>query len=432
MGVQTTLNIPRLPASRKDDLDAATLAAIRKTGVHPIIVNDIYSPHFFRKERIQIWYGGSGSGKSDAKATELLLKCLCQPYCRVMFCRKVFDSIRMSQFQLLKDLIKRYDFDDFFSVTEANMKIVCLLNGNILFARGLDDVDKITSVADITDIWIEEPIDRRGSISSSDFTELNRRLRCPKATNHLHFTFNPISKESWIYDYFFRSNEYEAFCLKTTYQDNYYSPEEIGRQFEVLKTKKPDEYKVYALGEWGSLKQGLVFPEYKIIPEFPTNCQKRGYGLDWGFYPDPTAVIECGIQNRRLILNEVIYETNLTSRTRAEMMTRRGIPKAAKIIADRNPEAIEEMKIQGFWGIVAAAKGPGSVKAGLDQMREFELCITERSKNLKTELDNYSWAVDRKTEQPTGDPIDEFNHALDAGRYWVMECATERKGVYFA
>lgn len=408
------------------------MAAIRKAGVHPILVNDVYNPHFFRKERIQIWYGGSGSGKSDAKATELLLKCLCQPYCRVMFCRKVFDSIRMSQFQLFKDLIKRYGFEPFFSVTEQNMKIVCKANGNVLFARGLDDVDKITSVADITDIWIEEPIDRRGSISSADFTELNRRLRCEKASNHIHLTFNPISIQSWIYDYFFRSNDYGAFALKTTYLDNHYTPEEIGRQFELLKSKKPDEYKVYALGEWGSLKQGLVFPEYEICDEFPADCKKTGYGLDWGFYPDPTALVRCGTKDGKLYLDEEIYETNHTSATRAAKMDMLGIKRGAKIVADRNPEAIAELKAKGFFNIIPAKKGEGSVKSGISAMHGFQIVITRRSVNLKTELDNYSWVADRHTETLTGVPEDRFNHAIDAARYWVMEEVVAARGVRFA
>jgi len=408
-----------LPASRFRELSASVPAA-RAKGFCPVFVNDAFDQHFFRKERIQIWYGGSGSGKSDAKATELLLKCITRPYCRVMFCRKVFDSIRMSQFQLFNDVIKRNGFEEFFNVTDHNMKIVCRDNGNILFARGLDDVDKITSVADVTDVWIEEPIDKKGSISSSDFTELNRRLRCPIATNHIHLTFNPITSESWIHDYFFKSNEYEAFKLCTTYKDNYFSPPEMARQFEILKNKKPDEYKVYALGEWGRLKQGLVFPEYTIIESFPMDCSKWGYGLDWGFYPDPTALIRSGIKHGALILDEVIYENNHTSGSRAETMKSRGVLPTTKIIADPNPEAIAEMKTKGYYNIVPAKKGPGSVKAGIDHMKEFSIMLTARSVNLKKEFDNYSWMVNRHSEEPTGDPEDAWNHGIDAARYWTM------------
>jgi phage terminase large subunit len=300
-----------------------------------------------------------------------------------------------------------------------------------MLSGGLDDVEKLKSVPDITDIWVEEPIDKRGSMSSSDFTELNRRLRSPKASNHVHFTFNPITSDSWLHDYFFKSGEYAPFVLKTTYLDNHFSPPDQVREYEILARVKPEEYKVYALGEWGSLKQGLVFPEYEIVPDFPSDCRYSGYGLDWGFYPDPTAVVRCGVKNGVLYLDEVIYAQNLTSGTRAEEMRRAGVPHSSKIVADRNPEATEELKKLGFYGIVPASKGAGSVKAGIDAMRNYRICITRRSENIKRELDNYSWRADRHSETLTGEPVDAFNHALDAARYWVVECATPKKGVRF-
>jgi len=97
------------------------LALLRASGRHPIIVNDVYLPHFDRPERIQIWYGGSGSGKSDAKATQLLLKCLTAKYCRVLFSRKFATQIRDSQFQLFKDLIARYGLQPYFKIMESEL-----------------------------------------------------------------------------------------------------------------------------------------------------------------------------------------------------------------------------------------------------------------------------------------------------------------------
>lgn len=394
---------------------------MRAAGLLPIVANDIYLQNRFRPERIQILYGGSGSGKSDWKATELLLRSLLDPYRRIMFCRKVGDTIRMSQFQLFKDVIKRYNLAPFFTVREADMRITCNQNGNVLFARGLDDVDKVMSIAEVTDIWLEEPLDRRGSISSSDFTELDRRLRSLLASNHIHLTFNPINRDSWIHDYFFKSDNYAPFALRTTYLDNHFSPPEQVRQFEILKKQKPEEYKVYALGEWGRLAQGLIFPEYKIIEAFPPGCRRWGYGLDWGFYPDPCAVVRVGVKGDTLILDEIIYENNLISATRDKLMKERGVSRYAKIHADNAPEAIEEMKAKGWHNISAATKGKGSVVAGLDIMKSFNIQITARSKNLKRELDHYSWEIDRRSEQPTGNPVDAWNHAIDAARYWVLE-----------
>ena len=420
------MKVHLFPASRKDS--AAAFEYFRRKGL-VFTVNDCYLPHFDRPERVQIWYGGSGSGKSDAKATQLLWKCLTKPYCRVLFARKYAKQIRDSQFQLFKDLISRYSLQPYFKVLESEMDIICLQNENRLMSGGLDEVDKLKSIPDITDIWVEEPMDKKGNISSADFRELNRRLRSPKASNHIHFTFNPISRESWLFDYFFRGDEYKPFNLKTTYLDNHYSPDNQHHEYEIPKTRDPEEYKVYALGEWGSLKQGLVFPEYEIVSEFPNDCRKWGYGLDWGFYPDPCTLIRCGIKNGVLFLDEMFYLNNLTSATRDKIMKEAGVSKNVHILADRNPEAIAEMRAKGWYNIKEAKKGAGSVKAGLNIMHNFKVCITARSKNLKTELDNYEWAIDGHTEKPTGEPVDAYNHAIDAARYWVSDTVHERTGI---
>lgn len=426
------MNVQLIPASVGVRYGAADIAKLRSIGVLPVVVNDCYLQNKFRPERVQILFGGSGSGKSDWKATELLLKCMMPgKFCRVLFARKFREQVRDSQFLLFKGLIARYGLQDVFQIKESEMDIICRTTGNLLLSGGLDDVDKLKSIPDITDVWLEEPIDRKGSILSSDFTELDRRLRCPLASNHIHFTFNPVSKDSWIHDYFFKSDAYAPFALKTTYLDNHFSPPKQARQFEILKEKKPDEWAVYAMGEWGSLKQGLVFPEYSIVKDFPKDCKKTGYGLDWGFFPDPTAVVRCGIKGDVLYLDEVVYEHHLTSQTRADMMKRRGVLPNAQIIADRNPEAIAELKAKGFFRIEAATKGAGSIKAGLDAMHNFKICITERSKNLKMELDNYEWEKDRRNDAPTGEPVDDWNHAIDAARYWVAQATATKNTVRF-
>jgi len=420
-------NIRFLPASKAKGLTPEQVQYIGSVGNFlPIVVNDIYIPHYKRPERIQILYVGAGSGKSDWKATELLIKVLTEPYCRVLFVRKDHVTVRHSQFQLFKDQIARYNLQAYFTVLETPMIIRCH-NGNVMLSGGLDDVDKLKSIADITDIWLEEPLDKRGSITADDFLELDRRVRTTKASNHIHFTFNPISQDSWINDYFFKAQDYEPFILKTTYLDNHFSPESQHLTFERLRVRNYQQYLVYALGEWGTLTEGLIFKEYTIVPDFPSDAQKQGYGLDFGFYPDPTALVHCGIYEGRLYIDEIMYDYNMTSHIRAKTMKERAVSPKLRIIADRNPEAIKEISGLGFPKIEAADKGPGSIANGLELLGNYPICITARSVNLKKELDNYSWVIDKRTGKPTGDPIDEWNHAIDAARYWASKHITSQK-----
>lgn len=256
------LQVSFLPASGAAGMSRAGYLGL--TGNYPVIVNDVYLNNCLinergkfspRRERIQILYGGSGSGKSDFKATELLLKSLLNPYFRCIFARKVGATIRDSQFKLFKDLIRRNMWTPFFQVKESEMDIICTLTGNELLSAGLDNVDKLKSIPDVTDIWLEEPINRKDdSVEVTDFTELNRRLRSPKASNHIHMTFNPISMGTWIYQLLFKENIYNTYALKTTYRDNHYSPTDTHDEFERLRRVDFQEWDIYANGNWGQMK----------------------------------------------------------------------------------------------------------------------------------------------------------------------------------
>jgi phage terminase large subunit len=54
-------------------------------------------------------------------------------------------------------------------------------------------------------------------------------------------------------------------------------------------------------------------------------------------------------------------------------------------------------------------------------VQRFRIFVHINSQNLQRELENYTWQRDRKTEQILDKPIDEFNHGMDAMRYWGME-----------
>ena len=53
-------------------------------------------------------------------------------------------------------------------------------------------------------------------------------------------------------------------------------------------------------------------------------------------------------------------------------------------------------------------------------MLELNIKVTKRSYNLLEELRNYTWDKD-KDENFINEPIDAWNHGIDASRYWVLE-----------
>jgi hypothetical protein len=120
------MNVRLIPASVGVKYGAADIAKLRSIGVLPVVVNDCYLQNKFRPERVQILFGGSGSGKSDWKATELLLKCMMPgKFCRVLFARKFREQVRDSQFLLFKGLIARYGLQDVFQIKESQKWTSC-------------------------------------------------------------------------------------------------------------------------------------------------------------------------------------------------------------------------------------------------------------------------------------------------------------------
>jgi phage terminase large subunit len=52
------------------------------------------------------------------------------------------------------------------------------------------------------------------------------------------------------------------------------------------------------------------------------------------------------------------------------------------------------------------------IRDSIMSILNYELIVTSCSKNLIFELNNYKWSDNKKDE-----PIDQFNHAIDAFRY---------------
>jgi len=52
-------------------------------------------------------------------------------------------------------------------------------------------------------------------------------------------------------------------------------------------------------------------------------------------------------------------------------------------------------------------------------MQEYHIKITKRSIHVKKEIDNYVYDQDRDGRY-LNQPVDEFNHAIDATRYIIL------------
>ena len=230
--------------------------------------------------------------------------------------------------------------------------------------------------------------------------------------------FNPDA-EFWAHTEVLKDHNAEFLLL--TYKDNEGLPPETLEDLLIKVEKaKTSEYwknwcKVYIDGEIGQL-QDTIF-QFTTCENIPKDAEFIGYGLDWGFTNDPTALVEMRRYDSKLYLNELIYERKMTNSDIVSRLLSLGISKSAVIIADSSePKSIEDLQRAGFNNIEGAVKGPDSVRNGIDKLHAETIVVTNNSHNLIRELRSYSWDKDR-SGRLLGRPVDFNNHAIDAVRY---------------
>lgn len=388
-----------------------------------IKVNKVFKVAKQSKERYRVIYGGAGSGKSHYLAQETILNMLMDKEYNYLVVRKTGKSIRNSVFRLLSQLISDYNMADYFTVNKSDMTITCK-NGASLITSGLDDVEKLKSVAGINRIWMEEA----SEISEADFTQLDLRLRGQaKVGYQLTLSFNPISELHWIKKTFFDVGKDDSYILKTTYRDNPFLDDKYIKTLQDLEKQDYQYYRIYALGEWGSLGN-LVYSNWRKADLSRDKKVFDNYfnGNDFGFAEDPTAFIRVHYdsKHKQIYITDELYQQSMHIDELAEAL--KPIIKAEYITCDSSePRSISELQRNGIRA-KGAKKGPGSVEHGIRWLQGHELIVDESCTNFIKEVSSYKWRED-KDGNIIPKPVDMNNHLLDALRYALEDEMTNKK-----
>jgi phage terminase large subunit len=223
--------------------------------------------------------------------------------------------------------------------------------------------------------------------------------------------FNP-SEVFWAVDELMPRED--CTTIHSTFLDNPFLPEEQIEEIKRLKNTDPDYWAVYGLGEFGSGRK-LVY-HYNVVDDIPPPAKLVAVGLDWGFTNDASALIEVWSWLDEIYINELVYKTNLTNQDIIRHLEMLGIDKYTEIIADSSePKSIEELYRSGY-NVKKAIKGPDSVMKGIDILKRYKLHATKNSSNVIKEFQNYKWVTD-KNGNTLNQPVDAFNHSMDAIRY---------------
>lgn len=247
-----------------------------------------------------------------------------------------------------------------------------------------------------------------------------------RTSEEIWIDFNP-TRSFWAHREFVDTGECDFIIL--TYRDNEGLPQsilnELMKRREKAKTSKYWENwcRVYLDGEIGAL-EGVIFQEglnWEIVDSIPEDAQLKGYGLDFGYSNDPSAWIGGSNFNNSMYFDEILFRKGLLNSAIASQMSSNGYSASSLLtVADSSePKSIEEIRQHGI-NITGAKKGKDSINFGIGLLQEEKFYVTSRSINMINELRNYAWKTD-KDGNTLNIPIDNFNHCIDAMRYFATE-----------
>lgn len=400
-----------------------------KIKIHKNIFCPVYVPHINPSgHRILVFYGGAGSGKSFFVAQRWVIKAL-RSRRKILVLRKVNKTTKASTFQLLLDTLSQFGIIDMCSINRTDFTIV-LPNGSQFLCMGLDDPEKIKSITGLTDAWMEEATE----FTLDDFSQVNLRVRDPYAEDQeIVLSFNPVSKANWCYLQFFSDNpELLEFrktvkIVHTNYLDNPHLPPEYIQALLLMKATNEVYYKIYALGEFGSLDK-LVYNNWQKMDFDKSKLNGQLLcGLDFGYTNDPTAFV-CSLlveSERRIYVFSEWGGTGYLNDAIAEQIKNMGFAKSVIMADSAEQKSIDEIKRKGINRIKPCVKGQGSILQGIQKLQQYEIVVHPSCVNVVEELENYSWKKDKATNEYINEPVDTFNHYLDALRY-SLQCLDAR------
>ena len=209
--------------------------------------------------------------------------------------------------------------------------------------------------------------------------------------------------------------------IHSTYKDNSFLSAE---QIAEIEANRHDRnwWQVYGEGKIGTL-EGLIY-SFDQIDEMPdADGLRETWGMDFGFTHDPTAIVRvlADTGKKEIFVDEIEYRTGMVNPDIADVLRGQSVPRQVHVWADAaEPKSIAEIGMASGCNVLPCDKSApvrsDRLKFQLLWMQGWKIHVTKRSLNLIRELRNYTWAKD-KDGKLLDQPVDVFNHALDAMRY---------------
>lgn len=363
-----------------------------------IVLEQNYEALFDKDERFIVNIGGSRSSKTISLCQLVIIYAYSNPNKVISIVRKTFPALRATVMRDFFDVLKQLDLYDK-SAHNKTEHIYSFPNGSIVEFFSVDDEQKIRGrKRDLC--WANEA----NELFYDDFQQINFRT-----TEKLIFDFNPSESSSWLYEL----NPQESIIIKSSYKDNPFLPKAIIKEIEQLQFTDFELWTVYGMGNRATSKLN-VYSHFQQIKEKPKHLTSFIYSIDFG-YNHPTAFLKIWFNENEVFVEELIYESYLTSGDVIEKFKELEVDTKKEIIADHaRPEMIEEIKRAGY-NIKEADK---SVKKGIDAVKKTIVMIDIKAVNTWKEFENYKYK--KIGDKIIDDVVKLWDDAMDSLRYAIV------------
>lgn len=278
--------------------------------------------------------------------------------------------------------------------------------GSYIEFFGADEEDKVKGPSrDI--LYINEA----NLLGHRTYTQLEMRT-----TETVFMDLNPSEEYSWVYT---EADKEGNKRIHSTYRNNLtHLSKATVNSIESLKDADENMWQVFGLGLRGKSSE-TIYTHYRTCTAVPYG--EVAYGLDFG-YNHPTALIKCTFADDGVYVEEVLYESRLTTNELADRIKALGIVSDEIYCDHSRPETIEELSRCGL-NVHNANK---DVFEGISKVKSMPLFIHQEALNTLTEIRNYKWKIDKdgKVVKPE-QPIKILDDAMDAMRYAIYTHLTK-------
>jgi phage terminase large subunit len=373
------------------------------------------------KRRKKVIQGGSSAAKTFAILSILTDKAIKTPNLEISVVSQSVPHLKRGAY---KDFIKilkmtgRYRKEQ---LTETRMKYT-FKNGSYIEFFSVEDEDKVLG-ARRNILYINEA----NRIKFDTYHQLAIRT-----DQDIFIDFNP-TKRFWVHNEVIGESDVDF--ITVTYMDNEARPANVDNDMAEAKAKHDlgespywiNYWRVYGLGLIGAL-EGCIWTDWSLLHQLPVDEETGepeyeflGIGIDFG-YKNPAAAIGVYKWNGRYIFDEWVYDVKLSNKDLAQQILANGYGGEICYCDSAEPKSIDALLSEGINAEPCGSK-QDIREFGIKKISSDHFYVTESSKSLINDLENYVW-MKTKTGEELNRPLKQNDHGPDAMIYFV---GTEEK-----